>query len=192
MMTLLLALSLASLVAAPPAQAPEIQPHTEFRIRLTAPVSTTTNQKGDKITAQITSPPEFAGGMMEGEVKDSKSGAKLKGKSVLTITFHTVYIGESAVKVSSAVRGFANSQGQANVDDEGRVVTQKSNVGKVAAAAGIGALIGALIDGGKGAAIGAGVGGAAALIFVQMGATAPNITFGAGSEFILDVSPRRE
>ena len=192
MKTMLLAAALGCLVATPPSQAPEVQPHTQFRVKLTAPVGTATNQKGDRITAQILTPSEFAGGIMEGEVRDSKSGAKLKGKSVLVITFNSIFIANSTVLVSSGVKSFVNSQGKANVDDEGRVVKQQNNIGKVAAVAGLGALIGAIAGGGKGAAIGAGVGGAVGLISVQMAVKAPNITFGAGSEFILDVSPRRE
>jgi hypothetical protein len=184
--------ALGSVVAVPPARAQDIQPHSEFRIRLLAPISTRTNQKGDKITAQISSPAEFAGGMMEGEVRDSKSGAKLKGTSVLTFTFTTVFKDGKKTAVSSDVRGFVNSHGQANVDEEGRVIEQKNNVGKVAVATGLGAIIGAMTGGAKGAAIGAGIGGAASLILVQMAAKAPDISFGPGTEFILSVSPRQK
>ena len=187
-MKIMLLAVLGLLVAAPPAHAQEIQPYTKFRIRLLAPISTKTNQKGDKITAQITSPDEFAGGMMEGEVRESKSGAKLKGTSVLTFTFTTVINNGATTAVKSDVRGFVNSQGQADVDEEGRVIKQKNNVGKVAVATGIGALLGAITGGAKGAAIGAGVGGAASLVLVQMAAKAPDISFAPGSEFILSVS----
>ena len=64
-----------------------IADNTEFHIKLLAPLSTETNRKGDKITAQIVNPEAFAGGMMEGEVKESKSGGKVSGKSVLNFTF---------------------------------------------------------------------------------------------------------
>lgn len=192
MKIMLLLAGLGSLVAAPAAYAQEIQPYTEFRVRLLAPISTRTNQKGDKITAQIISPAEFAGGMMEGEIRESKSGAKLKGTSVLTFTFTTVVTAATTTAVKSDVRGFFNSQGNANVDEEGRVIQQKNNVGKVAVATGIGALIGALAGGAKGAAIGAGVGGAASLVLVQMAAKAPDISFAAGSEFILSVSAQQK
>ena len=181
------------LLAMLPLGAQEIKPNTEFRVKLLAPLSTETNQKGDKITAQVMSPAEFAGAMMEGEVKESKSGAKLKGSSVLYFNFLSVQPKSgAAVLVSSDVKSFTNSQGKANVDEEGRVIEKKNNLGKVAAATGAGALIGALVGGGKGAAIGAGVGGAASLILVQMAVKAPNITFAPGTEFVLSVSPRRK
>ena len=192
MKAILLLAAIGSVCAAPPVCAQELQPNTEFRIKLLAPVSTQTNQKGDKITAQITSPAEFAGTMMEGEIKDSKSGAKLKGTSVLTFTFSSIVQQDKRTAVSSDVKGFVNSQGKANVDEEGRILEKKNNLGKVAVATGAGALIGALVGGGKGAAIGAGVGGAASLILVQVAAKAPNISFAPGSEFILNVSPQRK
>lgn len=171
----------------------ELKPKTDFTVKLLAPLSTETAQKGDKITAQVTAPPEYAGAIMEGEVKESKSGNKFKGKSVLLFTFQTLTPKSGQpVEVSSDVKGFANSKGQQNVDEEGQIIEKKNNLGKVAAASGLGALIGAIAGGGKGAAIGAGVGAGAALITVQFGAKAPNIRFDPGSEIQLSVSPRRE
>jgi hypothetical protein len=174
-----------------PALAQEIQPNTEFHARLLTPLSTEINRKGDKITAQIVTPAAFAGSMMEGEVKDSKSGAKLKGSSVLSFTFKTVHVQDRVMAVESELKSFVNSKGQANVDEEGRVVMKKNNLGKVAVATGLGALIGGIAGGAKGAGIGAGVGGAASLILVQMTVKAPNIAFAAGTQFILNVSPGR-
>jgi hypothetical protein len=85
-----------------------------------------------------------------------------------------------------------NSQGKANVDEEGFVVEKKNNLGKVAIGSGAGALLGAMIGGGKGAAIGAGIGAGASLIVVQFGSKAPNIRFDPGAEIVLSVNPRRE
>lgn len=187
----------AGVAAALVCSAQEIKPNTEFRVKLLGPLSTETNKKGDKFTAQVLSPQEFTGAMMEGEVKDSRSGAKLKGTSVLHFTFDSLITktpeGADQVKpVTSDVKSFVNSQGKANVDEEGRVIEKKSNLGKVAVATGAGALIGGILGGGKGAAIGAGVGGAASLILIQMTVKAPNITFAPGSEFLLAVSERRK
>jgi hypothetical protein len=172
--------------------AAEIAKNTEFKVKLTAPLSTETNKKGDKITAMVASPAEWQGAVMEGVVKESKSGNKFKGTSTLLITFQTLVPKEGApIDVSSDVKGFTNSKGKANVDEEGQVIEKKNNLGKVAAMSGAGALIGALAGGGKGAAIGAGVGAGAAIIAVQLGAKAPNIRFDPGAEIILSVSPRR-
>jgi len=176
-----------------PCAAQQVQPKTDFTVKLLAPLSTETARKGDKITAQVVSPAGFAGAIMEGEVKESKSGNKFKGKSTLLFTFHSLApkTGD-AIPVSSDVKGFINSKGQQNVDEEGAVIEKKNNLGKMAAATGVGALIGGLAGGGKGAAIGAGVGAGAALVMIQVGAKAPNIRFDPGAEILLSVSPRRE
>lgn len=185
----LIALAAGVAVAAPP----PLPQNTEFRVRLLAPVSTNTNQKGDTVSAQVLAPEAFAGSIVEGEVRESKSGAKLKGKSTLSLAFQTLTLKDGAkMDIRSDVKSFINSKGKADVDEEGFIIQKKNNLGKVAAASGIGALIGGIAGGGKGAAIGAGVGAAASLIIVQMAATAPNITFDSGSELILSVSPREK
>lgn len=179
----------AALRAAPP----EIAKDTEMKVRLTAPVSTETNQKGDRITAMVVAPDAFRGAVMEGEIRESKSGNKFKGRSTLLFAFQTLVLKDGTqIPVSSDVKSFTNSKGQQNTDEEGFLVEKKNNLGKMAAASGIGALIGGLAAGGKGAAIGAGVGAGAALILVQFGAKAPNIRLDPGSEIVLSVNPRRE
>jgi hypothetical protein len=67
---------------------------------------------------------------------------------------------------------------------------KKNNLGKMAAASGIGPLIGMPAGGGKGALIGAGVG--AAMILVQFGANAPETWLDPGSVHVLSVSPRKD
>lgn len=177
----------------PPSNARDFAKDQEFRVKLTAPISTETNQKGDKISAIVVAPPEFNGAIMEGEIKEAKSGNKFKGKSTLLFTFHTLLPRqEEPIPVSTDVKSFVNSQGKANVDEEGFVVEKKNNLGKVAIGSGAGALLGAMLAGGKGAAIGAGIGAGASLIVVQFGSKAPNIRFDPGSEIVLSVSPRRE
>ena len=176
-----------------PAPAEQIADNTEFRVKLLAALSTETNRKGDKITAQVLAPEQFAGAMMEGEVKESKSGGKINGRSVLNFTFQNVVTKDGAsIPVASEVKSLVNSKGKANVDEEGRVVEKKSSVGKVAAVTGAGALIGAIAGGAKGAAIGAGAGAAASLILIQVATKGANVTFAPGSEVFLSVRERKQ
>lgn len=185
---LLAALTLGGL----PAPAQQFADNTEFRVKLLAPLSTETNRKGDKITAQILAPDQFAGAMMEGEVKESKSGGKVTGRSVLNFTFQSIIPKDGAtIPVSSEVRGFVNSKGKADVDEEGRVVEKKSNVGKLAGVAGAGALIGGIAGGAKGAAIGAGAGAVVGLVVILVAVKGANVTFAPGSEITLSVRERR-
>jgi hypothetical protein len=172
-------------------EAQTIPKETEFTVKLLTPLSTQTNKKGDKITAQVVSPAEFKDDILEGEVKESKSGGKMTGKSVLNFTFHKLHHKGNEVPVQSQIKGFTNSKGQQNVDEEGRVIEKKSNLGKAAAATGAGAIIGAIAGGGRGAAIGAGIGAAAAIALIQVSATGANVAFAPGSEVVLSVKEIR-
>ena len=92
--------------------------------------------------------------------------------------------------IQSALKSVTNSKGVQNADEEGRGVKRKNNLGKAAAAAGLGAIIRALAGGGKGAAIGAGAGVAAPLVLIQVAADGNNVSFASGSEFVLSVKVR--
>lgn len=179
------------LLAALPLGAQTIPSETEFRVKLLVPLSTQTNRKGDKITAQVLAPEQFKGDIVEGEVKESKSGGKIKGTSVLNFSFHTLNHAGNTVPIDAQVKSFTNSKGVQDADEEGRVVQKKNNLGKAAVATGVGALIGAIAGGAKGAAIGAGVGAAASLVFIQMTVKGANVSFAPGSEFVLSVKERR-
>lgn len=169
-----------------------IKPHTQFRVKLTAPLSTQTNKAGDKITAEVTTPQEFTGAFLEGQVRQAEGGGKLKGKSVLNFSFNRLMYGGAALPVSADVKGFFNSRGQQDVDEEGQIIKKTNNLGKVAATSALGALVGGLSGGGKGAAIGAGIGAAASIVFVQVATSGPSVSFAPGSEFILDVTEARQ
>ena len=176
---------------APAAFGQTIPNNSEFVVKLLGPISTESSKKGDKITAQVMSPPEFQNAVMEGTVKEAKSGGKINGKSVLNFTFETLNAKSGPIPVQSSVKSMVNSQGKANVDEEGRVIEKKNNLGKAAIATGAGALIGGIAGGGKGAAIGAGVGAAASLIFIEVAVKGANVNFAPGSQFVLEVKERR-
>ncbi|MBI4908747.1 MAG: hypothetical protein HY820_34320 [Acidobacteria bacterium] len=173
------------------AHAGKIEKDTEFRVTLMSPLSTQTSQKGDTLTAQVVSPEEFKGAILEGKVQQSKSGGKITGTSVLNFTFDKLNHNGEATIVQANVREIVNSQGKRNVDEEGRVLTKKNSFGKLAAGTGIGAAIGAIAGGATGAAIGAGIGAAAAIVFVEVGTKGANIDFAPGTEFVLAVRSRK-
>ncbi len=170
-----------------PVSGETIAPDTEFRVKLLGPLSTETNRKGDKVTAQVISPDAFKNDMIEGKVNESKGGGKVKGTSVLNFTFETLHHAGSTISIQSSVKSVVNSKGVSNVDEEGRVISKTNNLGKATVATGLGALIGGIAGGGKGAAIGAGVGAAASLVFIQVTVKGANVSFAPGSEFVLTV-----
>ena len=161
-----------------------------FKVQLRSPLSTEKNHKGDAVMAIVVSPDAFKNDLMEGKVTEVKSGSKLRGQSVLNFTFETIQHTGQTVPVSSSITSMANSKGDENVDEEGRVIRKGSNLGKAAAGTGAGALIGGLTHGVKGAAIGAGVGAAASIILIEVAAEGPKIEFAPGSMFGLSVKSR--
>jgi hypothetical protein len=191
MRSIALPIALLSAVMALPAKEKVIPKDTEFHVKLLSPVDTLTSKKGDKLTAQVTAPSEFTGDVMEGIVRESKGGKKLKGKAVLSIGFEVLNHAEERVPVQAAVKSLVNSHGKENVDEEGQVIRKKNQLAKAAAGAGVGALIGGMAAGGAGAAIGALAGGAAMVVLVQMGTDGARISFAPGSEFILSVKQRK-
>ena len=176
---------------APVAFSQTIPNETRFRATLMSPLSTQTSRKGDTVTAQVISPEAFRGAILEGKVQESKSGAKLKGTSVLNFSFNKLSFNNNVLTVHATVEELTNSKGIKGVDEEGRIIKKKNSLGKVAVATGIGAAIGAAVGGGKGAAIGAGAGAAAGLIFIEVGTEGANIAFAPGSEFVLNVKEGR-
>lgn len=167
------------------------QQETEVRVRLLAPLNTDSNRPGDSIAAEVIAPNHLRGGIMEGEVKQSKSGGKVNGKSVLNFTFKRLVLGPRSIPVSANIQSFVNSKGEQGVDEEGQIIQKKNNLGKAALATGLGALIGAAAGGAKGAAIGAGIGAVASLVVIQAGVKGARVSFAPGSEFVLSVKELR-
>lgn len=163
---------------------------TPFTVQLTSPLSTETSHKGDAVNATVLQPEAFHGDMVQGHVTDVKAGNKIRGEAVLNFNFDTLQHGGTAVPISSSITSIRNSKGQANVDEEGRVIRSSSNLGKAAAGTGAGALIGGLTHGVKGAAIGAGIGAAASLVLIEVAAKGPKVELASGSQVGLSVKSR--
>jgi hypothetical protein len=146
--------------AEPPAPAPSVtlQAGMTLPIRLGESLSSEHNQAGDTFTATLDAPLSAGGFVIaekgahvEGRVVDAQKSAHVKGQATLALELTKL----------------TTSDGQ-HVDIKTETLKKQSEtmatgdqVGIVAAAAGVGAIIGALAGGGKGAAIGAGAGGAA-------------------------------
>jgi hypothetical protein len=148
---------------APEPPAPQPAPSVTLRAGMTLPVrlgeslSSDHNQAGDTFTATLDAPLSAGGfviaekgARVEGRVVEAqKSG--MKGKATLALELSRVNTsdGQHVEIKTETLRKQADAMATGD------------QVGIVAAAAGIGAVIGAMAGGGKGAAIGAGAGGAA-------------------------------
>ena len=176
------------------AQTPNFK-DTPFTVKLTSPLSSKTSQKGQEVTAQVISPPQYQNWFMIGQVDNAKSSGSMTKTSELRFSFHKLANANGSVQypVTANVTSFTNSKGVQNADEEGQIVEKKNSATKAAIIGGLaGAGIGALAGGGKGAAIGAGAGAGAGLLFATFGVKGPTITFEAGSQFGLAVTSQAQ
>jgi len=139
--------------------------NTVMRVELLTNLSTDATQKGDRFQARVIEPAEFEGAMLDGRVTQVKRAGKVKGTAQLQLSFEQIRMPDNRWTNLSAqvIEVIPNqvSEGVGDVDAEGGVRgqgTTRSDVTKVGAATGIGAVIGAIAGGGKGAAIGAAIG----------------------------------
>ncbi|HEX8353765.1 MAG TPA: hypothetical protein VF611_12745 [Pyrinomonadaceae bacterium] len=131
-------------------------------------LSTDVSQRGDRFEARVVEPQEFQGAVVAGRLTEVQRGGKAKGRAHLQLDFEQIRMPGAAdwqefgAQVTEIVQ--TAESGADEVDPEGGVRgkgTTKEDVAKVGAAAGVGAIIGAIAGGGKGAAIGAILGGGA-------------------------------
>ena len=171
-----------------------------FALELLSPLSTSTNQKGDKFDCKVLSPVEYAGAIVSGHVRKSKSSGKANKKSEMDLAFDTITLADgrnadfnAQVKEVNDVVA-AGDGGQA--DPEGTVKSKsrvKVTIKKAAVGAAAGAIIGGILGGGKGAimgaAIGAGIGASTTLA-----TEGPDLEFKRGTQFtvLTNAARRRE
>lgn len=99
-----------------------------FTVELGAPLSTSSNHKGDPVTGRVVDPPAFGGDTLQGHVTESRQGNKLHGDAVLNFSFDTLQHGGQSIPVEASITSISNSKGQADVDEEGRVLRHSSNL----------------------------------------------------------------
>lgn len=96
----------------------------EMTVRLTAPLTTKMNRTGDMVVAKIVQPAQYAGGYLEGEVKDIHPGAGSK-RAEIFFQFQTLHVGGKDSPVNTSVTKIANSKQQAEMDEDGAVIEQE-------------------------------------------------------------------
>ena len=197
---LLLTLTL-TLAAPAPGADPVLGSAGIYEVRLTGPISSDSTPNAP-IAAQVITPQNLAGAMLEGKILKASSSGVLKKKSELSFKFDTLYFNNQKYGIDGRVVSYYNSKGEKDRDEEGFIVKSSDPAKNALIGAGIGAGLGALIgnqtsksgnkskDTMKGAGAGAAVGVAAGLA-LAMTAKAPKIQFDTGSKFDLDVKPTR-
>jgi hypothetical protein len=152
------------------------QAPTQLTVRLTAPLTTKLNRTGDLVVAKIEEPAQFAGGYLEGEVRDIHPGAGGK-RSEISFQFHTLHaVGKESAVAASVVR-IVNSKQQADVDEDGGALEQEHE-GRLAQLTG--SITSKITKGGKQQP--------SSSELVKLSSKAPNISLASGSELTIQFS----
>ena len=135
---------------------------TEMKIRLESAIDTKESKDGDRFTAVVLTPSQYADATVEGHIAQVKKSGKLTGKTELSLAFDRIKLrtGENIVFDAQVVQVLGEDSAK-KVDAEGNI--ESGSKGKTTAVrsgggAAAGAVIGAIAGGGKGAAIGAAIG----------------------------------
>ncbi|HEX8457761.1 MAG TPA: hypothetical protein VF656_10730 [Pyrinomonadaceae bacterium] len=202
-LTLTLALMLACAGIVPAAQdgatpALVVPKGRRFSLELLSPLSTASNQKGDKFSCKILSPAEYAEAIVDGHIKTAKRSGTAKGDSKMELIFDTITLsdGRSGDFNAMVIEVFdvVDAANQGRADNEGLIKaksTVKRDALKIGAATAAGAIIGGLLGGAKGAALGAAI-GASFGVTTTLKTRGPDLEFKAGTQFTVETNAPRK
>jgi hypothetical protein len=142
---------------------PIVPDGVQMKIRLSDQINTKTNREGDRFTAVVLDPSDYAEAVIEGHIATLKKSGKATGKTEMTLAFDTIRLRDgSGSRFAGQVEKVYESETVKSVDEEGNVQTgsrTKDTAIRTGGGAALGAILGGLAGGGKGAAIGAILGG---------------------------------
>jgi OOP family OmpA-OmpF porin len=127
--------------------------------------------------------------VIEGRIAESISGAKSRGKSVLSFAFDTLRQGGTATPIQSRMTSIVNSKEEIDVDKGGRIISRAGGSPPPSrGTSGLGRTLGGL-SGGRGARIGGAV-DSTANAGARTPASAPELRFEPGTKFVVKASAR--
>jgi hypothetical protein len=144
----------------------------QMKIRLQTPIDTKINATGDKFTAVVLDPSEYADAVITGHIAKLNKSGRVSGKTELVLAFDTIELRDGQRgRFAAQVERVYESETVRTVDEEGNVESgsrTKDTAVRTGGGAALGAIIGGIAGGGKGAAIGAAIGagvGAGSVIY---------------------------
>jgi hypothetical protein len=144
----------------------------QMKIRLQTPIDTKINATGDKFTAIVLDPTEYADAVIYGHIAKLNKSGKMTGKTELVLAFDTIEMRDGQrSRFAAQVERVYESDKVKTVDEEGNVESGSRTTDtavRTGGGAALGAIIGGIAGGGKGAAIGAVIGagvGAGSVIY---------------------------
>lgn len=165
---------------------------TRITAVLRSAINTKATQVGDRFTMEVTSPNEYRGAIIEGNVSNIDRSGRVSGRANISMDFDTIRMPDGrSYRFEGIVDAVRTANGETvSVNNEG-VVRDSNQTTKTVTRAGIGAALGAIIGaiagGGQGAAIGAavGAGAGAGSVLIQ---GRDNMELGPGTEFSITSS----
>jgi hypothetical protein len=184
----------------PPVQFITVVSGTKIPLTLKQGITTKSARPGDPVYAQTAFPVTEndqivipAGTFVQGEVRRVVRAGRVKGRSELQMSFTSmIFPNGYTVMLPGAVQNTPGSTSNSMKGKEGTIqgdTSKGKDAGTIVGATIPGAGIGALADGGKGAAIGAASGGILGLATVLL-TRGPDVTLGTGEsvEMVLESS----
>lgn len=167
----------------------------QMKVRLMNEISTKVNQQGDKFSAVVLDPSDYAEAEVFGHIGKLNRSGKATGKTELALVFDSIRLRDGRTgRLAAQVEKVYESESVKEVDEEGNVQTgsrTKDTAVRGVGGAALGAIIGGIAGGGKGAAIGAILGGGvgAGSVYVQDG---KDLVMSPGTELLIrTASPAR-
>ena len=136
---------------------------TNLKIRLEDTLSSKDSRVGDRFTATVLDPVRFNEATATGHISSIQKSGKIKGRTSMNLAFDSIRLsdGHSGTLHGYVTRVYGSDSGRA--DEEGGVQSgsrSKQTLKRSGIGAAGGAILGAIVGGGKGAAIGLILGGA--------------------------------
>jgi type IV secretion system protein VirB10 len=174
-----------------PADEVTLPPGTKIPLALKHAITTKSAHEGDAVYAETTFPVVVnnqiiipAGSYVQGAISNVKRPGRVKGRAEVLVHFNTLILPNGyTLLLPGAVDNVPGMDNGRMKDKEGTVQgdsNKAKDVGRVAEATATGGLIGAAVDGGKGAAAGAAGGGIIGLATVLL-SRGPDLRLEAGS-----------
>jgi hypothetical protein len=137
---------------------------TTLRIRLNDELSSKDSRVGDRFTATALDPERYEGATVFGHVGSIKKSGRVTGRTSMVLAFDSIQLrgGRRGTMRAEVIQVY--EEGSSKVDEEGTVESGsrgKQTAKRAGIGAAAGAVLGAIVGGGKGAAIGLVIGGAA-------------------------------
>jgi hypothetical protein len=130
-----------------------IRDGVQMKIRLTTQLDTRTNREGDRFTAIVLDPSEYADAVIEGHIAKLNRSGKATGKTEIALAFDSIRLRDGrSGRLAAQVERVYQTESVKTVDEEGNVQTGSRTTDTATRGAAIGAGVGAgsvFVQGGK-------------------------------------------